>query len=134
MKREVETTKSINEKIDLMTMSDEEFGLELLEFSEDMLRKGIRLAIANRQDIDTIIVPKNNDNFFENVFNIIGEKYKMTAETVRKYVYILMKAMIECADEEMKRELRSTVRCGKSMPTLEEFIVYMYSVTHNNIY
>ena len=133
MKHEFKTTKNVN---NLLPATDEELGLELLEFSEDMMLKGMEIALKKRTNIKKMSVPPINDSFYEKAFSIIGEKHNIAAENVHKYIYILMQEMLAYSDEEMKRDLRKTVGdatgSGEKMPTLGEFILYMYGVTRKN--
>lgn len=127
------TTKNVN---NLLPATDEELGLELLEFSEDMMLKGMEIALKKRTNIKKMSVPPINDSFYEKAFSIIGKKHNIAAENVHKYIYILMQEMLAYSDEEMKRDLRKTVGdatgSGEKMPTLGEFILYMYGVTRKN--
>lgn len=133
MKHEFKTTKNVN---NLLPATDEELGLELLEFSEDMMLKGMEIALKKRTNIKKMSVPPINDSFYEKAFSIIGKKHNIAAENVHKYIYILMREMLAYSDEEMKRDLRKTVGdatgSGEKMPTLGEFILYMYGVTRKN--
>ena len=47
MKHELETTKTTKNINDLLPATDEELGLELLEFSEDMMLKGMSAAVSD---------------------------------------------------------------------------------------
>ena len=136
MKHEFETTKTTKNINDLLPATDEELGLELLEFSEDMMLKGMGIALKKRKNVKKINVPPINDSFYEKAFSIIGKKHNIAAENVHKYIYILMQEMLAYSDEEMKRDLRETVGdatgSGEKMPTLGEFILYMYGVTRKN--
>ena len=49
MKHEFETTKTTKNINDLLPATDEELGLELLEFSEDMMLKGMGIAPKKRK-------------------------------------------------------------------------------------
>lgn len=133
MKHEFKTTKNVN---NLLPATDEELGLELLEFSEDMMLKRMEIALKKRTNIKKISVPPINDSFYEKAFSIIGKKHNIAAENVHKYIYILMQEMLAYSDEEMKRDLRKTVGdatgSGEKMPTLGEFILYMYGVTRKD--
>ena len=136
MKHEFKTTKTTKNVNNLLPATDEELGLELLEFSEDMMLKGMEIALKKRTNIKKISVPPINDSFYEKAFSIIGKKHNIAAENVHKYIYILMQEMLAYSDEEMKRDLRKTVGdatgSGEKMPTLGEFILYMYGVTRKN--
>ena len=136
MKHEFKTTKTTKNVNNLLPATDEELGLELLEFSEDMMLKGMEIALKKRTNIKKISVPPINDSFYEKAFNIIGKKHNIAAENVHKYIYILMQEMLAYSDEEMKRDLRKTVGdatgSGEKMPTLGEFILYMYGVTRKD--
>lgn len=136
MKHEFKTTKTTKNVNNLLPATDEELGLELLEFSEDMMLKGMEIALKKRTNIKKISVPPINDSFYEKAFSIIGKKHNIDAENVHKYIYILMQEMLAYSDEEMKRDLRKTVGdatgSGEKMPTLGEFILYMYGVTRKN--
>lgn len=133
MKHEFKTTKTTKNVNNLLPATDEELGLELLEFSEDMMLKGMEIALKKRTNIKKMSVPPINDSFYEKAFSIIGKKHNIAAENVHKYIYILMQEMLAYSDEEMKRDLRKTVGdatgSGEKMPTLGEFILYMYGVT-----
>lgn len=136
MKHEFKTTKTTKNVNNLLPATDEELGLELLEFSEDMMLKGMEIALKKRTNIKKISVPPINDSFYEKAFSIIGKKHNIAAENVHKYIYILMQEMLAYSDEEMKRDLRKTVGdvtgSGEKMPTLGEFILYMYGVTRKD--
>lgn len=136
MKHEFKTTKTTKNVNNLLPATDEELGLELLEFSEDMMLKGMEIALKKRTNIIKMSVPPINDSFYEKAFSIIGKKHNIAAENVHKYIYILMQEMLAYSDEEMKRDLRKTVGdatgSGEKMPTLGEFILYMYGVTRKN--
>ena len=136
MKHEFKTTKTTKNVNNLLPATDEELGLELLEFSEDMMLKGMEIALKKRTNIKKMSVPTINDSFYEKAFSIIGKKHNIAAENVHKYIYILMQEMLAYSDEEMKRDLRKTVGdatgSGEKMPTLGEFILYMYGVTRKN--
>lgn len=136
MKHEFKTTKTTKNVNNLLPATDEELGLELLEFSEDMMLKGMEIALKKRTNIKKMSVPPINDSFYEKAFSIIGKKHNIAAENVHKYIYILMQEMLAYSDEEMKRDLRKTVgdatESGEKMPTLGEFILYMYGVTRKN--
>lgn len=136
MKHEFKTTKTTKNVNNLLPATDEELGLELLEFSEDMMLKGMGIALKKRTNIKKISVPPINDSFYEKAFSIIGKKHNIAAENVHKYIYILMQEMLAYSDEEMKRDLRKTVGdatgSDEKMPTLGEFILYMYGVTRKN--
>lgn len=136
MKHEFKTTKTTKNVNNLLPATDEELGLELLEFSEDMMLKGMEIALKKRTNIKKISVPPINDSFYEKAFSIIGKKHNIAAENVHKYIYILMQEMLAYSDEEMKRDLRKTVGdatgYGEKMPTLGEFILYMYGVTRKD--
>lgn len=136
MKHEFKTTKTTKNVNNLLPATDEELGLELLEFSEDMMLKGMEIALKKRTNIKKISVPPINDSFYEKAFSIIGKKHNIAAENVHKYIYILMQEMLAYSDEEMKRDLRKTVGdatgSGEKMPTLGEFILYMYRVTRKD--
>ena len=136
MKHEFKTTKTTKNVNNLLPATDEELGLELLEFSEDMMLKGMEIALKKRTNIKKISVPPINDSFYEKAFSIIGKKHNIAAEYVHKYIYILMQEMLAYSDEEMKRDLRKTVGdatgSGEKMPTLGEFILYMYGVTRKD--
>ena len=136
MKHEFKTTKTTKNVNNLLPATDEELGLELLEFSEDMMLKGLEIALKKRTNIKKISVPPINDSFYEKAFSIIGKKHNIAAENVHKYIYILMQEMLAYSDEEMKRDLRKTVGdatgSGEKMPTLGEFILYMYGVTRKD--
>ena len=136
MKHEFKTTKTTKNVNNLLPATDEELGLELLEFSEDMMLKGMEIALKKRTNIKKMSVPPINDSFYEKAFSIIGKKHYIAAENVHKYIYILMQEMLAYSDEEMKRDLRKTVGdatgSGEKMPTLGEFILYMYGVTRKN--
>lgn len=136
MKHEFKTTKTTKNVNNLLPATDEELGLELLEFSEDMMLKGMEIALKKRTNIKKMSVPPINDYFYEKAFSIIGKKHNIAAENVHKYIYILMQEMLAYSDEEMKRDLRKTVGdatgSGEKMPTLGEFILYMYGVTRKN--
>lgn len=136
MKHEFKTTKTTKNVNNLLPATDEELGLELLEFSEDMMLKGMEIALKKRTNIKKMSVPPINDSFYERAFSIIGKKHNIAAENVHKYIYILMQEMLAYSDEEMKRDLRKTVGdatgSGEKMPTLGEFILYMYGVTRKN--
>ena len=136
MKHEFKTTKTTKNVNNLLPATDEELGLELLEFSEDMMLKGMEIALKKRTNIKKMSVPPINDSFYEKAFSIIGKKHNIAAENVLKYIYILMQEMLAYSDEEMKRDLRKTVGdatgSGEKMPTLGEFILYMYGVTRKN--
>lgn len=136
MKHEFKTTKTTKNVNNLLPATDEELGLELLEFSEDMMLKGMEIALKKRTNIKKISVPPINDSFYEKAFSIIGKKHNIAAENVNKYIYILMQEMLAYSDEEMKRDLRKTVGdatgSGEKMPTLGEFILYMYGVTRKD--
>ena len=136
MKHEFKTTKTTKNVNNLLPATDEELGLELLEFSEDMKLKGMEIALKKRTNIKKISVPPINDSFYEKAFSIIGKKHNIAAENVHKYIYILMQEMLAYSDEEMKRDLRKTVGdatgSGEKMPTLGEFILYMYGVTRKD--
>ena len=136
MKHEFKTTKTTKNVNNLLPATDEELGLELLEFSEDMMLKGMEIALKKRTNIKKMSVHPNNDSFYEKAFSIIGKKHNIAAENVHKYIYILMQEMLAYSDEEMKRDLRKTVGdatgSGEKMPTLGEFILYMYGVTRKN--
>lgn len=136
MKHEFKTTKTTKNVNNLLPATDEELGLELLEFSEDMMLKGMEIALKKRTNIKKMSVPPINDSFYEKAFSIIGKKHNIAAENVHKYIYILMQEMLAYSDEEMKRDLRKTVGdatgSGEQMPTLGEFILYMYGVTRKN--
>ena len=136
MKHEFKTTKTTKNVNNLLPATDEELGLELLEFSEDMMLKGREIALKKRTNIKKISVPPINDSFYEKAFSIIGKKHNIAAENVHKYIYILMQEMLAYSDEEMKRDLRKTVGdatgSGEKMPTLGEFILYMYGVTRKD--
>ena len=136
MKHEFKTTKTTKNVNNLLPATDEELGLELLEFSEDMMLKGMEMALKKRANIKKISVPPINDSFYEKAFSIIGKKHNIAAENVHKYIYILMQEMLAYSDEEMKRDLRKTVGdatgSGEKMPTLGEFILYMYGVTRKD--
>lgn len=133
MKHEFKTTKTTKNVNNLLPATDEELGLELLEFSEDMMLKGMEIALKKRTNIKKMSVPPINDSFYEKAFSIIGKKHNIAAENVHKYIYILMQEMLAYSDEEMKRDLRKTVGdatgSGEKMPTLGIFILYMYGVT-----
>lgn len=136
MKHEFKTTKTTKNVNNLLPATDEELGLELLEFSEDMMLKGMEIALKKRTNIKKMSVPPINDSFYEKAFSIMGKKHNIAAENVHKYIYILMQEMLAYSDEEMKRDLRKTVGdatgSGEKMPTLGEFILYMYGVTRKN--
>ena len=136
MKHEFKTTKTTKNVNNLLPATDEELGLELLEFSEDMMLKGMEIALKKRTNIKKMSVPPINDSFYEKAFSIIGKKHNIAAENVHKYIYILMQEMLAYSDEEMKRDLRKTVGdatgSGEKMPTFGEFILYMYGVTRKN--
>lgn len=136
MKHEFKTTKTTKNVNNLLPATDEELGLELLEFSEDMMLKGMEIALKKRTNIKKMSVPPINDSFYEKAFSIMGKKHNIAAENVHKYIYILMQEMLAYSDEEMKRDLRKTVGdatgSGEKMPTLGEFILYMYGVTCKN--
>ena len=136
MKHEFKTTKTTKNVNKLLPATDEELGLELLEFSEDMMLKRMEIALKKRTNIKKISVPPINDSFYEKAFSIIGKKHNIAAENVHKYIYILMQEMLAYSDEEMKRDLRKTVGdatgSGEKMPTLGEFILYMYGVTRKD--
>lgn len=136
MKHEFKTTKTTKNVNNLLPATDEELGLELLEFSEDMMLKGMGIALKKRTNIKKISVPPINDSFYEKAFSIIGKKHNIAAENVHKYIYILMQEMLAYSDEEMKRDLRKTVGdatgSDEKMPTLGEFILYMYGVTRKD--
>lgn len=136
MKHEFKTTKTTKNVNNLLPATDEELGLELLEFSEDMMLKGMEIALKKRTNIKKISVPPINDSFYEKAFSIIGKKHNIAAENVHKYIYILMQEMLAYSDEEMKTDLRKTVGdatgSGEKMPTLGEFILYMYGVTRKD--
>ena len=136
MKHEFKTTKTTKNVNNLLPATDEELGLELLEFSEDMMLKGMEIALKKRTNIKKMSVPPINDSFYEKAFSIIGKKHNIAAENVHKYIYILMQEMLAYSDEEMKRDLRKTVGdatgSGEKMPTLGEFILYMSGVTRKN--
>ena len=136
MKHEFKTTKTTKNVNNLLPATDEELGLELLEFSEDMMLKGMEIALKKRTNIKKMSVPPINDSFYEKAFSLIGKKHNIAAENVHKYIYILMQEMLAYSDEEMKRDLRKTVGdatgSGEKMPTLGEFILYMYGVTRKN--
>lgn len=136
MKHEFKTTKTTKNVNNLLPATDEELGLELLEFSEDMMLKGMEIALKKRTNIKKMSVPPINDSFYEKAFSIIGKKHNIAAENVHKYIYILMQEMLAYSDEEMKRDLRKTVGdatgSGEKMPTLGEFILYMYGVTRKD--
>ena len=136
MKHEFKTTKTTKNVNNLLPATDEELGLELLEFSEDMMLKGMEIALKKRTNIKKMSVPPINDSFYEKAFSIIGKKHNIAAENVHKSIYILMQEMLAYSDEEMKRDLRKTVGdatgSGEKMPTLGEFILYMYGVTRKN--
>lgn len=136
MKHEFKTTKTTKNVNNLLPATDEELGLELLEFSEDMMLKRMEIALKKRTNIKKISVPPINDSFYEKAFSIIGKKHNIAAENVHKYIYILMQEMLAYSDEEMKRDLRKTVGdatgSGEKMPTLGEFILYMYGVTRKD--
>lgn len=136
MKHEFKTTKTTKNVNNLLPATDEELGLELLEFSEDMMLKGMEIALKKRTNIKKISVPPINDSFYEKAFSIIGKKHNIAAENVHKYIYILMQEMLAYSDEEMKRDLRKTVGdatgSGEKMPTLGEFFLYMYGVTRKD--
>lgn len=136
MKHEFKTTKTTKNVNNLLPATDEELGLELLEFSEDMMLKGMEIALKKRTNIKKMSVPPINDSFYEKAFSIIGKKHNIAAENVHKYIYILTQEMLAYSDEEMKRDLRKTVGdatgSGEKMPTLGEFILYMYGVTRKN--
>ncbi len=136
MKHEFKTTKTTKNVNNLLPATDEELGLELLEFSEDMMLKGMEIALKKRTNIKKMSVPPINDSFYEKAFSIIGKKHNIAAENVHKYIYILMQEMLAYSDEEMKRDLRKTVGdatgSGEKMPILGEFILYMYGVTRKN--
>ena len=136
MKHEFKTTKTTKNVNNLLPATDEELGLELLEFSEDMMLKGMEIALKKRTNIKKMSVHPINDSFYEKAFSIIGKKHNIAAENVHKYIYILMQEMLAYSDEEMKRDLRKTVGdatgSGEKMPTLGEFILYMYGVTRKN--
>ena len=136
MKHEFKTTKTTKNVNNLLPATDEELGLELLEFSEDMMLKGMEIALKKRTNIKKISVPPINDSCYEKAFSIIGKKHNLAAENVHKYIYILMQEMLAYSDEEMKRDLRKTVGdatgSGEKMPTLGEFILYMYGVTRKD--
>ena len=136
MKHEFKTTKTTKNVNNLLPATDEELGLELLEFSEDMMLKGMEIALKKRTNTKKMSVPPINDSFYEKAFSIIGKKHNIAAENVHKYIYILMQEMLAYSDEEMKRDLRKTVGdatgSGEKMPTLGEFILYMYGVTRKN--
>ena len=74
MKHEFETTKTTKNINDLLPATDEELGLELLEFSEDMMLKGMGIALKKRKNVKKINVPPINDSFYEKAFSIIGKK------------------------------------------------------------
>lgn len=136
MKHEFKTTKTTKNINNLLPATDEELGLELLEFSEDMMLKGMEIALKKRTNIKKMSVPPINDSFYEKAFSIIGKTHNIAAENVHKYIYILMQEMLAYSDEEMKRDLRKTVGdatgSGEKMPTLGEFILYMYGVTRKD--
>lgn len=136
MKHEFKTTKTTKNVNNLLPATDEELELELLEFSEDMMLKGMEIALKKRTNIKKMSVPPINDSFYEKAFSIIGKKHNIAAENVHKYIYILMQEMLAYSDEEMKRDLRKTVGdatgSGEKMPILGEFILYMYGVTRKN--
>lgn len=136
MKHEFKTTKTTKNVNNLLPATDEELGLELLEFSEDMMLKGMEIALKKRTNIKKMSVPPINDSFYEKAFSIMGKKHNIAAENVHKYIYILMQEMLAYSDEEMKRDLRKTVGdatgSGEKIPTLGEFILYMYGVTRKN--
>ena len=136
MKHEFKTTKTTKNVNNLLPATDEELGLELLEFSEDMMLKRMEIALKKRKNVKKINVPPINDSFYEKAFSIIGKKHNIAAENVHKYIYILMQEMLAYSDEEMKRDLRKTVGdatgSGEKMPTLGEFILYMYGVTRKD--
>lgn len=90
MKHEFKTTKTTKNVNNLLPATDEELGLELLEFSEDMMLKGMEIALKKRTNIKKISVPPINDSFYEKAFSIIGKKHNIAAENVHKYIYILM--------------------------------------------
>ena len=52
MKHEFKTTKTTKNVNDLLPATDEELGLELLEFSEDMMLKGMGIALKKRKNIN----------------------------------------------------------------------------------
>lgn len=49
MKHEFKTTKTTKNVNNLLPATDEELGLELLEFSEDMMLKGMEIALKSEQ-------------------------------------------------------------------------------------
>lgn len=51
MKHEFKTTKTTKNVNNLLPATDEELGLELLEFSEDMMLKGMEIALKKRTNI-----------------------------------------------------------------------------------
>ena len=94
MKHEFKTTKTTKNVNNLLPATDEELGLELLEFSEDMMLKGMEIALKKRTNIKKMSVPPINDSFYEKAFSIIGKKHNIAAENVHKYIYILINIQI----------------------------------------
>ena len=65
MKHEFETTKTTKNINDLLPATDEELGLELLEFSEDMMLKGMGIALKKRKNVKKIFTITGLDKIFK---------------------------------------------------------------------
>lgn len=114
---------------DLLPASDEELDQELTKFAESLFEMGRNIPIAN---CGTYPDPCLEDESFLKIYQDIGQKNQMSAETVRDYIRITRDAMLKCADSEMREYMCKVLSEARNrvceVPTVEDYILFMYSM------
>lgn len=109
--------------------SDEEFEQDLAQFAESLFEMGRKIPSAKYGSYDNMRI---EDPSFLDIYLDIGLKNKMSAKSVRNYIYITMRAMLEKADPDMNEHMQEALRAayGKKskVPTVEDFILFMYAM------
>lgn len=109
--------------------SDEEFEQDLAQFAESLFEMGRKIPSAKYGSYDNMRI---EDSSFLDIYLDIGSKNKMSAKSVRNYIYITMRAMLEKADLDMNGYMQEALGAAYGMeckvPTVEDFILFMYAM------
>ena len=122
-------TNILDAENNLLPESDEELDQEIEKFAESLFKMGLNIPAGDCCDFPKLPI---EDKSYQKIYQDIGLRNQMSAEKVRNYIYITMKAMLEKADPDMNGHMQEALGAayGKKskVPTVEDFILFMYAM------
>lgn len=114
----------------LLPESDEELDQEIAKIAESLFKMGLNIPAEDCCDFPKLPI---EDKSYQKIYQDIGLRNQTSAEKVRNYIYVTMSAMIKKGDPDMNEYMYMSLGAayGKKskVPTVEDFILFMYVMT-----